>query len=85
MSEKRLPFDLTKIREIIRDFPTPFHIYDEAAIRANARRLNAAFNWCQGFKEYFAVKASPNPYLLKILKQEGFGGDCSSLPELLLP
>ena len=84
MTEKSLPFDETKIREIIRDFPTPFHIYDERAIRANARRLTAAFGWCEGFKEYFAVKATPNPHILKILREEGFGGDCSSLPELLL-
>jgi diaminopimelate decarboxylase len=83
MIEKPLPFDERKIREIIRQYPTPFHIYDEAAIRANARRLNQAFAWC-GFKEYFAVKATPNPHLLKILKQEGLGGDCSSLPELIL-
>ena len=84
MTEKSLPFDESTIREIIREFPTPFHIYDEQAIRANARRLTAAFDWCEGFKEYFAVKANPNPHILKILRDEGFGGDCSSLPELLL-
>jgi diaminopimelate decarboxylase len=84
MIEKSLPFDEAKIREIIREFPTPFHIYDERAIRSNARRLIAAFAWCEGFKEYFAVKATPNPHILKILREEGFGGDCSSLPELLL-
>jgi diaminopimelate decarboxylase len=65
-------------------FPTPFHIYDEKGIRENARRLKAAFSWNPGFKEYFAVKAAPNPYLMKILKTEGFGSDCSSYPELLL-
>jgi diaminopimelate decarboxylase len=84
MTEKSLPFDESTIREIIREFPTPFHIYDEQAIRANARRLTAAFDWCEGFKEYFAVKANPNPHILEILRDEGFGGDCSSLPELLL-
>ena len=62
----------------------PFHIYDEAGIRANARRLLKAFAWNQGFKEFFAVKALPNPFILKILKAEGFGTDCSSLPELVL-
>ena len=67
MAAKTLPFDETRIREIIKDYPTPFHIYDEAAIRTNARRLNTAFAWCEGFKEHFAVKANPNPHLLKIL------------------
>jgi diaminopimelate decarboxylase len=65
-------------------YPTPFHIYDEKAIRENARRLKAAFAWNPGFREYFAVKATPNPYIMKILKAEGFGADCSSFPELLL-
>lgn len=84
MTTKSLPFDLAKIREIARTYPTPFHIYDERGIRANARRLNAAFSWCPGFKEYFAVKATPNPYILQILKEEGFGADCSSMAELVL-
>lgn len=84
MTDKRLPFDEAKIREIMREFPTPFHIYDERAIRANARRLNAAFGWCEGFQEFFAVKATPNPYILKLLQQECFGADCSSLAELVL-
>lgn len=79
-----LPFTRTQIEAIAREHPTPFHIYDEAGIRANARRLRAAFAWNPGFKEYYAVKACPNPYLMKILKAEGFGADCSSLPELLL-
>ena len=65
-------------------FPTPFHIYDENGIRENARRLKAAFAWNPGFKEYFAVKAAPNPYLMSVLKAEGFGADCSSYGELLL-
>ena len=86
MSRKNLtlPFTQTQIEAVERQFPTPFHIYDEAGIRANARRLKAAFAWNPGFKEYFAVKACPNPYLMKILKAERFGADCSSLPELLL-
>ena len=73
--QKTLPFDKAKIEEITQTYPTPFHIYDEQAIRENARRLTKAFSWAPEFKEYFAVKASPNPYLLKILKEEGFGGD----------
>jgi diaminopimelate decarboxylase len=83
MTDKPLPFDERTIREIVRSYPTPFYIYDESAIRASARRLIQAFAWCT-FKEYFAVKATPNPHLLKILRQEGLGGDCSSLPELEL-
>ena len=84
MSEKKLPFTLEQIEHITNTYPTPFHIYDEKGIRENARRLNAAFSWNRGFKEYFAVKACPNPYLMAILRDEGFGMDCSSLPELLL-
>ncbi|MBN1188959.1 MAG: diaminopimelate decarboxylase [Dehalococcoidales bacterium] len=84
MPTKQHPFTLSQLEEIAGKYPTPFHIYDEKAIRANARQLIRAFSWNQGFKEYFAVKATPNPFLLKILKQEGFGTDCSSLPELLL-
>ncbi len=84
MSTKPLPFSESQIREIQKTWPTPFYLYDEAAIRANAQRLNKAFSWCEAFKEYFAVKATPNPHLLKILKSEGFGGDCSSLAELVL-
>ncbi|MDL2219504.1 diaminopimelate decarboxylase [Ruminococcaceae bacterium OttesenSCG-928-O06] len=72
------------LEEIIRQYPTPFHIYDEAGIRAAARRLHAAFGWNKGFKEYFAVKATPNPAILQILKEEGCGLDCSSLTELML-
>jgi diaminopimelate decarboxylase len=81
---KTLPFDEATVREIIRHYPTPFYLYDERGIRQNARRLNAVFGWCDGFKEYFAVKATPNPYILKIAKEEGFGADCSSLAELEL-
>ncbi|MBE0614194.1 MAG: diaminopimelate decarboxylase [Burkholderiales bacterium] len=83
MNEKPLPFDERSIREIAAKYPTPFYIYNESAIRASARRLTSAFAWC-AFKEYFAVKATPNPHLLKILKQENLGGDCSSLAELTL-
>ncbi len=84
MSKKICPLNCEQLEELTQKFPTPFHLYDEAAIRANARALKAAFAWNPGFKEYFAVKAAPNPYLMKILKAEGFGADCSSLPELLL-
>ena len=65
-------------------FPTPFHLYDEQGIRARARRLKAAFAWCEDFKEYFAVKALPNPAILRIMKDEGCGLDCSSATELAL-
>lgn len=84
MASKTLPFTKEQIARILERYPTPFHIYDEAAIRANARRLKAAFAGFDGFREYFAIKALPNPFILKILKEEGFGTDCSSLPELLL-
>ncbi|MBP2627801.1 MAG: Diaminopimelate decarboxylase [Firmicutes bacterium] len=84
MAEKKLPFTKAKLETIIQSYPTPFHIYDEQAIRENARNLLAAFSWAPGFKEYFAVKATPNPHILKILKEEGIGADCSSLAELIL-
>ena len=84
MVDKKLPFGKEKILEIIKEYPTPFHIYDEKMIRENARRFKKAFGILPGFKEFFAVKACPNPFLLKILKSEGFGTDCSSLPELML-
>jgi diaminopimelate decarboxylase len=84
MAEKSLPFSESKLREIIAEYPTPFHIYDERAIRANARQLLKAFDWCDQFQEFFAVKATPNPHILKIMAEEGFGGDCSSTAELVL-
>jgi diaminopimelate decarboxylase len=84
MAIKELPFSKSQIEAIIKRYPTPFHIYDERAIRENARGLISAFSWVKGFKEYFAVKATPNPHIMKILKEEGFGADCSSLTELLL-
>lgn len=82
--EKRPFISLEQAQDIIQDIPTPFHVYDEKGIRENARALKKAFSWNKGFKEYFAVKATPNPYLMKILQEEGCGMDCSSLTELLL-
>lgn len=79
-----LPFDKKKLDEISAKWPTPFHIYDAKAIRANAKRLKKAFAWNQGFREFFAVKAAPNPYLMKLLKEFNFGSDCSSMAELVL-
>lgn len=73
-----------KLEEIIKEFPTPFHLYDEKGIRENARKLKQAFAWNKGFKEFFAIKATPNPFILQILKEEGCGTDCSSLTELML-
>ena len=75
---------LGQLQEITKTYPTPFHIYDEKGIRENARKLKKAFAWNPGFKEYFAVKATPNPYILKILQEEGCGTDCSSMTELML-
>lgn len=73
-----------EIEEIVKTHPTPFHIYDEKGIRENARKLYEAFSWNKGFKEYFAVKATPNPSILKILHEEGCGTDCSSMAELVM-
>ena len=75
---------LSQIQEIVKTYPTPFHLYDEKGIRENARRVKDAFSWNKGFREYFAVKATPNPFILKILKEEGCGVDCSSLTELMM-
>ena len=75
---------LDKIREIVKEIPTPFHIYDEKGIRENAQKVGRAFGWNAGFREYFAVKANPNPYLINILKEYGCGCDCSSMTELML-
>lgn len=81
----KTPFvTLEQLQEITKTFPTPFHIYDEKGIRENARKLYKAFSWNKGFKEYFAVKATPNPYIINILKEEGCGVDCSSMTELML-
>jgi diaminopimelate decarboxylase len=84
MADKKIPFSKEQLEKIIETYPTPFHIYDEKAIRENARRFKKAFEWNEGFKEYYAIKAAPNPYLMKILREEGFGIDCSSEAELEL-
>lgn len=84
MSDKPLPIPAETIRQLAGQFPTPFYLYDERGIRENARRLYAAFSWCDGFREFFAVKATPNPHILALLHEEGCGADCSSLPELIL-
>jgi diaminopimelate decarboxylase len=84
MTEKRLPFTQAKLQKIVQAHPTPFHIYDEKGIRDNARALKDAFSWAEGFREYFAVKACPNPHILAIMKDEGFGTDCSSMAELIM-
>ncbi len=82
---KKVPFVTKKqLEEMVKKYPTPFHLYDEKGIRENARKVNEAFSWNKGFKEYFAVKATPNPYILQILKEEGCGSDCSSLTELMM-
>ena len=82
---KKIPF-VTKeqVEKIAATYPTPFYLYDEKGIRETARRVNKAFSWNKGFKEYFAVKATPNPFLLQILREEGCGTDCSSLTELMM-
>ncbi len=82
--EKKSFITKEKIEEIAKEYPTPFHIYDEQGIRENARRLKAAFSWNKGFREYFAVKATPNPFIMEILMEEGCGFDCSSYTELML-
>ncbi len=73
-----------QLEEIVKKYPTPFHLYDERGIRENARRMNKAFSWNSGFKEYFAVKATPNPVIMQLLREEGCGVDCSSYTELML-
>ena len=81
---RKIPFDRSWIEETAKKWPTPFHVYDARAIRENARRLKKAFAWNDGFREYFAVKATPNPHLMKLLRKFGFGSDCSSMAELVL-
>ncbi len=81
---RKIPFDKARLEEIAARWPTPFHIYDAKAIGENARRLGKAFAWNKGFREYFAVKAAPNPHVMKFLKGFGFGSDCSSMAELVL-
>jgi len=85
MTDKSLPFTKEQLEAIAAKVPTPFHVYDETAMRKNARAFYEAFSWVPGgFVNYYAVKALPNPYVLEALKQEGMGGDCSSLAELKL-
>ena len=84
MTQKNFPLDKTALEKIARQYPTPFYIYDEKAIIENVRRIKAAFSVFPSYKNHFAVKALPNPCILKILAAEGFGADCSSYPELLL-
>ena len=82
--EKRPFVTKGQLEEIVKEYPTPFHLYDEKGLRENAKALKEAFAWNKGYKEYFAVKATPNPYILSILKEYGCGCDCSSYTELLM-
>ena len=84
MNEKQPIITLEQAKDLEKTYPTPFYVYDEKAIADNADEFNAAFSWNNGFKEYFAVKATPNPYILKLLKKHGCGVDCSSYTELLM-
>lgn len=84
MSERYFPLRKNQLEILTKQYPTPFYLYDEKAIRENAQKLVKAFSILPGFKEFFAVKGLPNPYILKVLADEGFGGDCSSLPEVIL-
>ncbi len=84
MIGKKLPFTKEQIEKITEQYPTPFHIYDEKAMMDYARYFNESFEWNEGFKEYYAIKAAPNPYLMKLLRKENFGIDCSSMAELIL-
>jgi len=84
MIGKKLPFTREQIEQITKTYPTPFHIYDEKGMIAYARKFNEAFSWNEGFKEYYAIKAAPNPFLMKLLRKEGLGIDCSSMAELVL-
>ena len=81
---KHIPFTKDQIEKVIEKYPTPFHIYDEEAMLQNMREFLAAFSWNEGFKQYFAVKATPNPFIMKSLKSLGVGADCSSIAELIL-
>ena len=82
--EKTFPLNSEELKKLTQTYPTPFYLYDEKAIRENMRKFTKAFSIFPKFREHFAVKACPNPYILKILAEEGCGGDCSSLPELML-
>ncbi len=82
---KKAPFvSKEQLSEILKKYPTPFHLYDEKGIRENAKALNKAFSWNKGYREYFAVKANANPFLIEIMQEEGCGFDCSSMTELML-
>ena len=82
MTEKSLPFDKEKLEEIISKYPTPFHIYDEKGIRSYARRFNEAFKWNEGFREYYAIKAAPNPYLMKYSNRKNLVSIAAQWPNL---
>lgn len=82
--EKKTFVTQSQVENMVKAYPTPFHLYDERGIRENAKSLKEAFSWNKGFKEYFAVKATPNPFLLQILKEYGCGTDCSSMTELMM-
>lgn len=84
MTTKQIPFSKQELEKIIEQYPTPFHIYDERGIREYARKFNRTFSWNPGFKEFYAIKSAPNPFLMKIMREEGFGIDCSSFAELVL-
>lgn len=82
--KQALPFTKSQIEKIIKDYPTPFYIYDEKGLRETAQKLKKAFSWAPNFTNYYAVKTNPNPHLVKIIKEEGFGTDCSSFSELVI-
>ncbi|MCL4137633.1 UNVERIFIED_CONTAM: hypothetical protein GTU68_065534 [Idotea baltica] len=84
MENKKLPFDLKVLEEIAKEYPTPFYVYDEANIVKTCKELYSAFSWAKGYKNFFAVKATPNPYLLELLKENNLGADCSSSNEIIL-
>jgi len=81
---KSIPFSDDRLKNIVTEFPTPFYIYDEKAIRENVKNLKKAFSWNNNYQEYFAIKTTPNPSIIKIFKEEGCGVDCASLTELML-
>ena len=84
MTPKAFPFPLSLVQEMEKRTPTPFHVYDAAGILRRAKALDEAFSWSPGFRNYFAVKATPNPAILELLRGAGSGADCSSLAELVL-
>lgn len=84
MNEKKFPLTKEETLRLIERYPTPFHLYDEAKIRANFRRLRETFAWAPSFREHFAVKALPNPRIVQLLHEDGAGTDCSSIPELII-